>query len=219
VQPLQPEDPSLIGKYQLLARLGSGGMGRVYLGRSPGGRLVAIKLVRPELAESAEFRKRFAREVDAARTVGGMYTATVVDADPGARAPWLVTAYIDGSSPADAVAAHGPLPVTSVLHLAAGLAEGLCAIHAAGLVHRDRNPARRDFPVLIRRGSGRRAFTHGRRPGLLRGDQPARLAGGLAARRRQSEPGLRPDGRPPPGDVPGRHHQHLGQRRHRVGDG
>src|SRR3984885_8716084 len=115
-------------------------MGRAYLGRSPGGRLVAIKLIRPELADNADFRRRFAREVTAAKTVGGMYTATVVDADPEAAAPWLVTAYIDGSSLADVVATHGPLPADSVLQLAAALAEGLCAIHAAGLVHRDLKP-------------------------------------------------------------------------------
>ena len=115
-------------------------MGRVYLGRSPGGRLIAIKLIRPELADNADFRRRFAREVTAAKTVGGMYTATVVDADPEATAPWLVTAYIDGSSLADVVATHGPLPADSVLQLAAALAEGLCAIHAAGLVHRDLKP-------------------------------------------------------------------------------
>jgi serine/threonine protein kinase len=125
----------------LLARLGSGGMGRVYLGQSPGGRLVAVKLIRSELAESAQFRQRFAREVAAARTVGAMFTAPVVDADPDAPEPWLVTAYIDGLSLADAVASHGPLPVTSVLYLAAGLAEGLSAIHAAGLVHRDLKPS------------------------------------------------------------------------------
>jgi serine/threonine protein kinase len=141
VQSLQPEDPQLIGKYRLLARLGSGGMGRVYLGQSPGGRLVAVKLIRSELAESAQFRQRFAREVAAARTVGAMFTAPVVDADPDAPEPWLVTAYIDGLSLADAVASHGPLPVTSVLYLAAGLAEGLSAIHAAGLVHRDLKPS------------------------------------------------------------------------------
>ncbi|MGA8457466.1 MAG: serine/threonine-protein kinase, partial [Streptosporangiaceae bacterium] len=140
MQSLQPEDPQQIGRYQLLARLGSGGMGRVYLGRSPGGRLIAIKLIRPELADNADFRRRFAREVTAAKTVGGMYTATVVDADPEAAAPWLVTAYIDGSSLADVVATHGPLPADSVLQLAAALAEGLCAIHAAGLVHRDLKP-------------------------------------------------------------------------------
>ncbi len=141
MQSLQPEDPQLIGKYRLLARLGSGGMGRVYLGQSPGGRLVAVKLIRSELAESAQFRQRFAREVAAARTVGAMFTAPVVDADPDAPEPWLVTAYIDGLSLADAVASHGPLPVTSVLYLAAGLAEGLSAIHAAGLVHRDLKPS------------------------------------------------------------------------------
>src|SRR6266704_3825864 len=116
-------------------------MGRVFLGQSPGGRLVAIKLIRAELAESAEFRRRFAREVAAARTVGGMFTAPVVDANPDPPQPWLVTAYIDGLSLADAVATRGPLPVTSVQYLAAGLAEGLDAIHAAGLVHRDLKPS------------------------------------------------------------------------------
>src|ERR1700728_5364422 len=114
-------------------------MGRVYLGRSPGGRMVAIKLIRPELADNADFRRRFAREVTAAKTVGGMYTATVVDADPEAAAPWLVTAYIEGSSLADVVTTHGPLPADSVLQLEADLSEGLCAIHAAGLVHRALN--------------------------------------------------------------------------------
>ncbi len=141
VQPLRPEDPQLTGRYRLLARLGSGGMGRVYLGQSPGGRLVAIKVIRAELAESAEFRRRFAREVTAARTVGGMFTAPVVDANPDPPQPWLVTAYIDGLSLADAVASRGPLPVASVQYLAAGLAEGLGAIHAAGLVHRDLKPS------------------------------------------------------------------------------
>ncbi len=141
MQPLRPEDPQLTGRYRLLARLGSGGMGRVYLGQSPGGRLVAIKVIRAELAESAEFRRRFAREVTAARTVGGMFTAPVVDANPDPPQPWLVTAYIDGLSLADAVASRGPLPVASVQYLAAGLAEGLGAIHAAGLVHRDLKPS------------------------------------------------------------------------------
>ncbi len=141
MQPLQPEDPQLTGRYRLLARLGAGGMGRVYLGQSPGGRLVAIKVIRAELAESAEFRRRFAREVAAARTVGGMFTAPVVDANPDPPQPWLITAYIDGLSLADAVATRGPLPVQSVQYLAAGLAEGLGAIHAAGLVHRDLKPS------------------------------------------------------------------------------
>jgi serine/threonine protein kinase len=140
VDVLTPEDPRQVGRYRLLARLGSGGMGQVFLGQSPGGRLVAVKLIRPELACNPEFRARFAREVAAARMVSGIFTAPVVDADPDCPQPWLVTAYVDGTSLAEAVAADGPLPAISVLTLAAGLAEGLDAIHAAGVVHRDLKP-------------------------------------------------------------------------------
>ena len=137
---LQSGDPGRIGPYWLEGRLGSGGMGRVYLGRSPGGRQVAIKVIRPELAEDADFRARFAREVSAARKVSGIFTASVVDADLDGPMPWLATSYIAGPSLADAVAAHGPVPESIVLRLAAGLAEGLSAIHAAGIVHRDLKP-------------------------------------------------------------------------------
>jgi serine/threonine protein kinase len=140
-QELQPRDPRQVGRYWLLGRLGGGGMGEVFLGRSPGGRLVALKMVRSELAGQADFRRRFAREVAAARTVSGMFTAPVVDADPDAPVPWLATAYVPGLSLADTVARHGPLPARSVLVLAAGLAEGLGAIHAAGIVHRDLKPS------------------------------------------------------------------------------
>lgn len=138
---LHAGDPRSVGRYLLLGRLGSGGMGEVFLGRSPGGRLVAVKVVRSDLAGQAEFRTRFAREVAAARTVSGLFTAPVVDADPDAPVPWLATAYVPGLSLADTIARHGPLPVASVLALAAGLAEGLAAIHAAGIVHRDLKPS------------------------------------------------------------------------------
>jgi serine/threonine protein kinase len=141
VDALQPGDPVEIGSYRLLKRLGTGGMGRVYLGQAPGGRLVAVKLIRPELADEPDFRRRFAHEVHAARRVGGICTAPVVDADPDGAQPWLVTAYVDGPSLAEAVTAQGPMPVESVLTLAAGLAEGLGAVHAAGVVHRDLKPS------------------------------------------------------------------------------
>jgi hypothetical protein len=116
-------------------------MGHVYLGRSAGGRLVAVKIIRPELAGEPSFRARFAREVVAARNVSGMFTALVIDADVQGPVPWLATAYVPGPSLAEAVGNHGPLPVASVLTLAAGLAEGLQGIHAAGVVHRDLKPS------------------------------------------------------------------------------
>jgi serine/threonine protein kinase len=138
---LQAGDPRSAGSYRLLGRLGSGGMGQVFLGRSAGGRLVAIKVIRPDLAGEPGFRARFAREVAAARHVSGLFTALVVDADAEGPMPWLATAYVAGPSLDEAVAAQGPLPVDSVLTLAAGLAEGLQAIHAAGVVHRDLKPS------------------------------------------------------------------------------
>ncbi|MCF2527481.1 bifunctional serine/threonine-protein kinase/ABC transporter substrate-binding protein [Yinghuangia soli] len=159
MEPLQPEDPRQLADYRLLARLGAGGMGRVYLARSPGGRTVAIKVVRPELALEEGFRTRFRREVAAARRVSGPYTAPVVDADPDAGTPWLATAYVAGPSLVDAVAAHGPLPEATVRALAAGLAEALAAVHAAGLVHRDLKPSNvllaPDGPRLIDFGVSR----------------------------------------------------------------
>jgi serine/threonine protein kinase len=138
---LQPGDPRSAGSYRLLGRLGSGGMGQVFLGRSAGGRLVAVKVIRPDLAGEPGFRARFSREVAAARHVSGLFTALVVDADAEGPMPWMATAYVAGPSLDEAVATQGPLPVDSVLALAAGLAEGLQAIHAAGVVHRDLKPS------------------------------------------------------------------------------
>src|SRR6202045_651467 len=138
---LQPGDADRIGPYRLMGELGSGGMGRVFLGRSAGGRPVAVKVIRADFAADPEFRVRFAREVAAARRVNGLFTAPVVDADVAGPGPWLATASIPGPSRAEAVAGHGPLPAPSVLALAAGLAESLGAIHAAGVVHRDLKPS------------------------------------------------------------------------------
>jgi serine/threonine protein kinase len=158
---LQPDDPCQVGRYRLLRRLGTGGMGRVFLGQSPSGRLVAVKLIRAELADDAGFRLRFAQEVAAARRVSGIYTAAVVDADPDGPQPWLVTSFVDGPSLAEAISWQGAMPVRSVLTLAAGLAEGLAAVHAAGVVHRDLKPSNvllaADGPHIIDFGISRAA--------------------------------------------------------------
>ncbi|MFJ2898065.1 PQQ-binding-like beta-propeller repeat protein [Streptomyces sp. NPDC087218] len=138
---LEPEDPRQVGRYRIVARIGAGGMGQVYLGRSPGGRPVALKVVRPELARDMDFRRRFVREVTAARRVNGAFTAGVVDAEPDGSPAWLATVYVSGVSLGEAVARHGPWRAEHVLALGAGLAEALEAIHAAGVVHRDLKPS------------------------------------------------------------------------------
>src|SRR6516164_5656331 len=141
VRELQPEDPQTIGPYRLVRQLGQGGMGRVFLGVSPGGRPIAVKAIRAELAADPEFRMRFGREVAAARRVSGVFTAMVIDADVDGPMAWLATAYVSGPALSEAVNDHGPLPAGSLLTLAAGLAESLSAIHAAGVVHRDLKPS------------------------------------------------------------------------------
>ncbi len=141
MEPLSANDPQAVGEFQLRARLGSGGMGRVYLGYSRAGRAVAVKVIHPGLARDPEFRQRFSREVAAARSVSGMYTAPVVAAGLDADPPWLATAYVPGPPLSDVVSRHGPLPEPATWRLAAGLAEALGAVHASGLVHRDLKPA------------------------------------------------------------------------------
>jgi hypothetical protein len=164
--PLRRWDPERIGPYAVLGRLGSGSMGQVFLGRSAAGRQVAVKTIRPELAEEAGFRTRFAQEVAAARKVSGVYTAAVVDADPEADLPWLATAYVPAPSLSRLVLACGPLPVSSVRWLAAGCAEALASIHGAGLVHRDLKPSNvlvaPDGPRVIDFGVARAAERMGR---------------------------------------------------------
>ncbi|KUN08755.1 serine/threonine protein kinase [Streptomyces yokosukanensis] len=159
MRPLDVDEPATVGPYRLLGRLGSGGMGRVYLGRSAGGRTVAVKIVHPHFALDEEFRARFRREVAAARRVGGAWTAPVLDADPDAPVPWVATAYAAGPSLAAAVTDTGPLPAHTVRALGAGLAEALTAVHELGLVHRDVKPSNvlltLDGPLLIDFGIAR----------------------------------------------------------------
>jgi serine/threonine protein kinase len=141
MEPLSGDDPAEIGGYKLRARLGAGGMGRVYLASTPGGRRVALKVVRPELGDDPDFRTRFRQEIAAAQRVRGLYTAELLNADPDAAPPWLVTAYVPGPSLQRAVTDHGPMPAETVIRLVAGVAEALQAIHAAGVVHRDLKPS------------------------------------------------------------------------------
>ncbi len=165
LQPLRPGDPARVGRYRLGGRLGDGGMGQVFWGRSPSGRPVAVKIVHPYLAAQPEFRRRFAHEVEAARRVGGFHTAPVVDADPDGDPPWLVTAYVAGPSLAAALQRSGPFPLPALRTLGAGLAEALEAVHAAGLVHRDLKPGNillvEDGPRVIDFGIARAFDTGG----------------------------------------------------------
>src|SRR5215472_14894742 len=160
-RPLADSDPRQLGRFKVLGLLGEGGMGRVYFGRSPGGWAVAIKVIHPGLAADPAFRARFAHEVATARAVGGIYTASVVDADTAAERPWLAVEYVAGPSLSDAVTAGGPLSLPAVLRLGLGLAEALQAIHAAGVVHRDLKPSNvllaADGPRVIDFGIARAA--------------------------------------------------------------
>ncbi|MER5864099.1 serine/threonine-protein kinase [Kitasatospora sp. NPDC002040] len=154
--PLERTDPRQVGGYRLYARLGEGGMGRVYLSYTPGGRAVALKVVRPELAEEPQFQRRFAQEVASAQRIHGLYTAQVIDSGTAGRTPWLATSYVPGPSLQQVVQQHGALPVRTVLLLLAGIAEALQAIHGVEVVHRDLKPSN----VLVT-GDGPRVIDFG----------------------------------------------------------
>ncbi|MDX3343379.1 MULTISPECIES: bifunctional serine/threonine-protein kinase/ABC transporter substrate-binding protein [unclassified Streptomyces] len=159
MEPLRSADPARIAGYRILGRLGAGGMGVVLLGRSPGGALVAIKLIRAEYADDPGFRARFRREVAIARQVRNRWAVPVVDADTEAPAPWLATEFVPGPALSEAVGGGGPLPERGVRALGSMLAEALEAVHAAGLVHRDVKPGNvllgLDGPRLIDFGIAR----------------------------------------------------------------
>lgn len=138
---LRREDPRVVGSFRLHRRLGAGGMGVVYLGSDRRGQRVALKVIRPDLAEDEEFRSRFAREVSAARRIRGGCTARLVAADLDADRPWFATQYVPGPSLHDKVAAEGPLSAADVAVVGSALAEGLVAVHEAGVVHRDLKPS------------------------------------------------------------------------------
>ncbi|XKK41488.1 serine/threonine protein kinase [Nocardiopsis sp. ARC36] len=140
MQPLASDDPRHIGRHRLLSRIGAGGMGRVYLARTPDGHLRALKVVKEDLAHDTGFRDRFAREVRAARRVRGPFTPAVTDADTDADVPWMATEYVPGPTLKEAVSANGPFPGPSLLVLALGLARALETVHEAGLMHRDLKP-------------------------------------------------------------------------------
>ncbi|MBT2399118.1 serine/threonine-protein kinase [Streptomyces sp. ISL-100] len=138
---LRREDPRVVGSFRLHRRLGAGGMGVVYLGSDRRGQRVALKVIRPDLAEDQEFRSRFAREVSAARRIRGGCTARLVAADLEADRPWFATQYVPGPSLHDKVVDEGPLVASEVASIGAALSEGLVAVHEAGVVHRDLKPS------------------------------------------------------------------------------
>lgn len=159
MEALRSSDPAHIAGHRLLGRLGAGGMGVVYLARTPGGALVALKVLLAEYAEEPDFRERFRREVEVARRVDSPWAVPLVDADPDAEAPWLTTAFVPAPSLGEAVAAYGPLAEHGVRLLGARLAEALGAVHRVGLVHRDLKPGNvliaHDGPRLIDFGIAR----------------------------------------------------------------
>ncbi|WP_433292884.1 serine/threonine protein kinase [Actinoplanes sp. CA-030573] len=148
-EPLRPHDPRALGEYEIVGRLGEGGMGTVYLARTPGGVLVAVKVVRADLAPDDEFRRRFRSEVERARQVPPFCTAEVLDADPDHERPYLVVEYVDGPTLAHVVEERGPLTSANLHSVAIGVATALTAIHGAGVIHRDLKPRN----VLLAPGS------------------------------------------------------------------
>ncbi|WP_329385422.1 bifunctional serine/threonine-protein kinase/ABC transporter substrate-binding protein [Streptomyces sp. NBC_01716] len=191
IQPLKAADPPAVGGYRLLGRLGAGGMGVVYLARSPGGALIALKVIRAEYAADHGFRVRFRREAEAAGRLTGRWVVPVVAAAAEEREPWLATGFVPGPSLAEAVTLHGPLPPEAVRTLGARLAEALTEVHAAGLVHRDVKPGNvllaLDGPRLIdfgiARSTGATALTESDvvigSPGYLSPEQAQARAGEL----------------------------------------
>lgn len=159
MRPLTSQDPRAVGPYRTLARLGAGGMGVVYLARSSGGALAAVKVIRAEHADDPGFRARFRREAEAAARITGPWVVPVLGADTEDREPWLATAFVPGPSLAEVVGAGGALPTATVRALGSRLAEALVAVHEAGLIHRDVKPGNvllaLDGPRLIDFGIAR----------------------------------------------------------------
>ncbi|HST83264.1 MAG TPA: protein kinase [Kineosporiaceae bacterium] len=156
MEPLEIDDPGHVGRYELISRLGSDGMGRVYLARNSSGALFALNVIHQFLSDDPAFQQRFQREITAARQVTGSHTAAFADADPDMRPPWVAVEYVDGPTLNELIGDSGPLNLASAITLAAGIAQALISIHDAGLVHRDLKPSKvrmvEDGPRLIHFG-------------------------------------------------------------------
>ena len=190
MRPLEHGDPHTVGHHRILARIAVGGMAVVYLGRSRGGRAVAVKVMHLEFAADADYRDRFLREVAATRTAGGRYSPGVVDAEPDAPVPWLAMEFLPAVSLREAVREHGPLPPESASALAAGLAEALASVHGEGILHLDLKPGNVlltaegprviDFGIVggVRTGGGAQSAGS---PGFMSPEQLAGAATGPAS--------------------------------------